>query len=228
MPTYAIPPIYRQGFQRLAHIPDEDFEQFAVAAETAMPSVSTGAIAAHLAEVAGLPLDDVNEVLGAILSAAAVRAHDGVSGAMMADSLSVADLELPAEGVEAFRVRVGRLLDAQGLRLTLRTIDLLAADERLLVDSRIVTDLRPVFPEPGTTPSEGPLSPAGGLIVHSLRLEYLEGGENRTFAVSLDPRDINTLRQALDRAERKAEAIARLAADGGLQIIPFPQAETGS
>jgi len=49
--------------------------------------------------------------------------------------------------------------------------------------------------------------PAGALIVHTLKLEYKQGNEEKDFYIALDTNDVKKLREQLDRAEQKAESI---------------------
>jgi hypothetical protein len=63
------------------------------------------------------------------------------------------------------------------------------------------------------------LAPIATLIHHSLRLEYLEDGETRTFSVSLDRMDIDKLRAALDRATKKERGLVELITAAGVRFL---------
>ncbi len=73
--------------------------------------------------------------------------------------------------------------------------------ERLFVDAQVLTDLRPVF-EDDISDDHGPL---GAVLSHLLRLHIIgQTGTHEDVYVALDDGDIATLREALDRAERKS------------------------
>src|SRR5262249_44182886 len=113
-----------------------------------------------------------------------------------------------AMGTEVDRGRLTKnllaLLSDDKLGLTAKALDLQTDDERTFCgDSRILTDLRPVF---GAGISEGPKAM---VIVHILKLGYHStgSGRHRDFYVSMDAEDLKALRNIIDRAEEKAESL---------------------
>jgi hypothetical protein len=220
MPVYAIPSVYVPGFKRLADLSTKDVRGLKEAFAGTPPVVDLTVMAERVASASGLPVDLVNELTGSIFSLAVLRSRNGLSAAETADSILLTELSLPAERVAGFRSVLADLIDLAPVRLTVRAIDLAAADERLLISSRVITDLRPVFPEPWDAVSSDALEPVATLIVHTLRLEYLEGDVNRTFQLALDGDDIRTLRSNLERAERKVAALTGFIAKAGLSEIP--------
>jgi hypothetical protein len=96
------------------------------------------------------------------------------------------------------------LLSVDEAELAAKALDLQTEDERTFCpDSRILTDLRPVF---GVNVSEGPKAM---VIVHILKLGYHRtgSGRHRNVYVSLDAEDLKTLRSMIDRAEEKAKSL---------------------
>jgi hypothetical protein len=221
--TYFIPPAARAGFQRLAELPAEDYERLASAIDGISPSADPSVVADRAAAASGLSFEDLHGLIfPALLSAVGVASNEGVDASTFAASLDLSILEIAPDAEEELRRRVSRLLDATALRLSVRSIGLLFADERVLISAQITTDLRPVFPERAPT-STTPLDAAGALVVHFLTLEYQEAGQIRRFTVALDARDISQLREAIERGEQEADTLARLAANAGVpNLSPGP------
>ena len=107
-------------------------------------------------------------------------------------------------------------MGARAIAITVKALDLAVSDEKVLLRPRVVTDVRPVFP----VGDEGAdARPDAVLVKHSLRLEYLQGNDSRTFVVSLDSVDVTRLREALDRAEHKARSLSGMIERAGIQEL---------
>jgi hypothetical protein len=214
MPKYTVPPRYVESFTQLANLDGEAFERLAAALEEAQPSLNPHTVWQAVSERSGLTLDFTDGVLEGILTAAALGGRDGLSPDANADALQVDRFE---GDLTMFRARVARLLRADAIRTTVRALDLAVSEDRVVLRSRVLTDIRPIFPpEPVAGDS---LAPIATLIHHSLRLEYLEDGETRTFSVSLDRMDIDKLRAALDRATKKERGLVELITAAGVRFL---------
>jgi hypothetical protein len=73
--------------------------------------------------------------------------------------------------------------------------------ERLMIDSRILTDIRPVFGQCQTD------SILGYAISQTLKIDYRDSHGNGEFYVALDSSDLRSLKQIIDRALEKLEII---------------------
>lgn len=95
---------------------------------------------------------------------------------------------------------VATLLDSESVALVAKAFRLQFDQVDILTESRIVTDLRPIFDQ-----SAG--KPLAAIVCHSLRLTYSEGGRAQQVALALDTRDIEQLRALCERALRKVDAL---------------------
>ncbi len=89
------------------------------------------------------------------------------------------------------------------------------AHQNLLVEARVITDVRPVFSAAGDRVVES-------LIIHSLLLDYFDGADTRRIELALDASDLAHLRQTCDRAVGKAVILGK-----ALQDMPWPTAVLG-
>jgi hypothetical protein len=203
MPAYAIPARYQDGFRHLVAFTDDDFDRLMTALAAAQPTLRVDQLTLEVTDAAQIDADKAAAALQAVYSAASLMARDDLSSTQV-----VAALETEPLGVdtEVFAARMGKLLGTEALRTSVRAVDLAVADERLMTTARIVTDIRPVFSPRGEQPPE----PKAALLVHSLRVDYIEDGEQRTFSVMVDGEDMAMLRRVVDRATAKGEALVAL------------------
>jgi hypothetical protein len=83
----------------------------------------------------------------------------------------------------------------------------------IFLDSRILTDIRPVFLiDPGE-------SPVLGVIQHTLQITYLSDSGEKEFYVSLDSLDLARLREVVSRALEKDTTTAKVIESAGLQCF---------
>lgn len=213
MATIPVPARSAEQFRRVAALDEAVFEQLATATEAAEPSLGPHALWHDIAERSGLDFDMVDGLLEGVLTAAGIAVRDGLAPAETAQALRVDDL---SGSRDTFNARVTRLIATKAISITAKGLDLAVSDQKVLLRPRIVTDVRPVFPMDKDS-EDGP--PAALLVKHSLRLEYLEGAESRTFVVSLDSIDVTRLREAIERAERKAKSLSQLIARVDMQEL---------
>lgn len=124
------------------------------------------------------------------------------------------DTGVEREQLTQLEKNVEKLLKVPSLSLAIKATSLLFESERSLLNSRILTDIRPVFDV--LTNDIG-----GGLIIQTLKLEYIsdEDDSSKEFFVSLDSDDIDDLIDNLERAKAKAGKLKELLAASSIQCI---------
>ena len=105
---------------------------------------------------------------------------------------------------EDVKVQLSRLLMSdKPFALTIKSATLSGEREKLLIDSKILTDIRPVF-------RENENFEIGGLLVlHNMKLEYVENSESKEIFLGLDEKDLKKLGENIDRAYQKAKALRK-------------------
>jgi hypothetical protein len=153
---------------------------------------------------------DVEEMVTALLHLHSVRDVRESPVADLAESVALGlerdplngDTETPPEDNEVFRERLTDALSVNQLRIIARAAGLRFENEHSLTGTRVVTDIRPVFEQ--ENPHE---PPAGAMVVHTLKINYIASGEENSFFVSLDAEDIRELTEQLQRANSKTESL---------------------
>lgn len=208
MTKFKIPDAFLPGFMELSRLSSDDAENVGIL----LNQISVGATNQDFREAiirADLPKN-------ILLSADAIFSL----GALLADKTGVDTTELATGLTDAFlEQKHGEFADEEGqqlkrnllillengdnLRKTYKAYQLYSDNIRIYRDSRVLTDIRLIFND------ELDSNPKSGLILHQLKMEYLENEELKSFFVNLDSEDLVTLSENLQRALKKEESIKR-------------------
>ena len=85
--------------------------------------------------------------------------------------------------------------------ITFKATTLVGEREKLLGNTRIITDVRPVFNEENDCKIES------FLLIHNLKIVYHEGEEHKEVYFALDKNDLKILKEHIQRAEEKEKSI---------------------
>jgi len=95
-----------------------------------------------------------------------------------------------------------------------KAVKLLAERSKLIENTRIITDIRPVFKEQKIEP------PDYCLITHNLRINYVtESRDKKKVYFALDRQDLIELKSQIDRALEKEKELQKLCQKIGLEIF---------
>jgi hypothetical protein len=213
-----IPDRFKPGLQLLAKIPSTSYEEILTAGSHAPSTFATNReLAAWIAsEVPSLPEADVAKIIGSLTSLYRLRLRDDVSSSKLAADVAIAASEFIANLGPEFEKRLATLLPLQFLNVTsVKAKELQIQGEKTLCDSKILTDIRPVFGE-----SVGE-SPDAAIIIHTLKLGFHDSGSpsHRDIYISLDSDDISSLKKALERAEEKERSLRLVLEQAKIQLI---------
>jgi hypothetical protein len=102
-----------------------------------------------------------------------------------------------------FRERLISIFNsANSLSFAYKILNVTRDQERLFLESRILTDIRTIFR------SDSDLSvPLGATITQMLKIEYFESNQRKEFFVALEPTDIEQLYDQINRAKQKANSL---------------------
>lgn len=164
-------------------------EEFALALEAVIPLVLDSDFAVHTPE----------EVAKGVLSGLARSVKDKAG-------MSVAEQRV-------LKSRIKMLVADAEVKLRTRAWNLVAERPCLLEESRILTDLRPVFSE------KNPASLDAFSVIHTLVLNCNENSTSKTVHIALDTADLAELKAAIVRAEHKEKVLSALASKAGVLRI---------
>jgi hypothetical protein len=173
-------------------------------------------LAQHIAgEVPSIPLDRLTDILYALCTLYSIREMAAVKPATFLDDFVDAIQDNPKlavahKDVGKLRSRLEKLLDIEAFKTIAKAGRLQRNGERLYCDSKILSDIRPVF---GSAPTARPV---GAVVSHTLKVGYHEGSEHKEFYVILDLDDLEALNEVVTRALAKGKTLRDLLADAKL------------
>ena len=210
-----VPKRYEGGLAKIRDLSDESTQELMSALPKSPTTINQDSLSSAVASMVDtIAASDVEEMIPALLALYALKnasqlaitdVAEGVAR-WMEESASDALKSSPEER-GAFESRLVELLGVDSLSVLARAGGLLLENEHTLLRARIVTDIRPVF-EPNSP--EAP--PEGAVIVHMLKITYLDDNETREFFVALDTNDVSELSKQLERANLKAESLKSILA----------------
>lgn len=208
-----IPERYLPGMRVIADLSRKDVDHVCEVLTDVPERLSTPRLVDLITSAVPRLSDLAEDLLEAISSVGALITDDPLTpddeiGVIAAEIGASPDLGLSGEELSEFVQRLSALLRLQALGLAARARNIVSEDERVFHGARILTDLRPVF---AAKASDGPMA---ATVVATLRMDYHRAGERSVSSAyfSLDRSDLTLLRQHIDRALEKTEALRLLAA----------------
>jgi hypothetical protein len=208
-----IPEVFRPALAKLDSLPEEAAEELISAVPSMAPALSPKSAASKLATVVkSVSSRDLTQIAAALMALSSVRVLNKVALPEFVEDVCTSLKAFQAPGIKdcaALKSRLLRLLESESLVLSAKASALQREHSNVLLDIRVISDVRPLFPD-------GPETALGAMLVHSLKLSYLHNGDSREFYVALDDNDLASLQKVISRAETKAKALKSIIAKAGL------------
>lgn len=214
-----IPEKRRSAFIQLATMPDSLVEALAsvIDRNPAILKSKEGAISA--AEQLGhIAPDEAFSLLEALVPVYYYQASKGKSAREIGDEFSKAlsitkeGSELPSSAGILLSERLARLLSIPSATLNSKALSLASEAQKTFSSARIFTDVRPVFGEEISDPS-------AAVIVHTLRIEFVENNDDRQLFLALDGDDLDAISKVVDRAREKEKALKSFLSKSSLSVV---------
>lgn len=213
MAKLRLPPSHKEIAGRLAkEVDDSTFSALTESLENLPPTLSHQDLATAVrTSVPSLDEEDASSLLTFLVSAHWTRFARKWSAERVAARIA-SSLELTEPEIEVLESRLTRLLALSDLSDISKAMDVLTDHERVFVDSRIITDVRPVFGNDATA------NPEVSVLVHMLKIAYQDSdGRSKAVHVALDTDDLGNLRRTVDRAMEKTNSLKNF-----LASLPMP------
>jgi hypothetical protein len=222
--TLNIPSQIRSAIARLHSLSDSEFDGLMSGLEKVEPGVVNRDVLAGIAAAApDLKEDDVERIFQSVMALHMARStaetpveQFSVEIANELQETGPERLKLNEAERERFVKRLKKIFSFDSLTIAAKSRDLQTDHDHIYLTSRVVTDVRPVF---RAAPDE---SPAGMVLVHMLKLGYLDrgrNGERANFYLALDDADLVSLKKLLERAELKAKTLRAKLQSAGIQSL---------
>lgn len=204
-----LPDEYKSGLATLVALSDQSSAALLTALNEAPPVMSSFELSSFLSsKVGSIPSEGMEEITKMLLSLyLSQQHHPDLADELVEDvcremnNSGVEELKLLPEYRDRFKNLLTALLKAEALVYPSKALGVLRDNERMFCNARILTDIRPVFG------SSVRVAPKAAVVVHMLDIIYHQGDDVKEFYVGLDPDDLETLREVLDRADLKAKTL---------------------
>lgn len=141
-----------------------------------------------------------------------VARHAARAAYLAAGVASSPDLDISDEDRKLLEARLEALLTSNGIGLITKAATVVAAHERILTGSLILTDIRPLFSE------DRDLPPLAAHIAHTLLLEYIKDDEEKKIFLALSAEQLSDLAMEVKKAQQKQKSLNSFLADAGLPL----------
>ena len=192
------------------------------------PSGQVGTFIGSVGKLSGLSEETLSRLLMVLLNlCSAAHARDSSIDYFVGDDVASAfalteDERIHTSGPQWDKVRefLSEALETNSLSATAKAMALVLAESHLFTFARIVSDIRLVFPKDPST------KPSAGMVIHSLKLNYLEDGERSAAEFVLDREDLLNLRKIIERALVKDQTLDKILQQIEVKrITPFASLE---
>jgi len=209
MPSLTIPESAYAAIQHLIRFKGPDWEIFLDALSRAEPSLDQDKFWSHVAAHArGIEQGVIESIVHEIFQMDDARTGMQMGINEFAEAIAEAAASTESEKFaleegdkQILKDRLVSIFDGRkGLNITMKAMGVMLNQEHVFLHAQIVTDIRPVFNKKGD-------SVDAAVIVHNLRIHYIEDSDHKDFYVALDTRDIQLMRETLDRADAKAKCL---------------------
>ena len=116
---------------------------------------------------------------------------------------------------EKLKIRLGKILSLhKSLGITAKAKNVMTEQQNIYIESRILTDLRPVFCE--EIEEEIPAT----VVIHNLRIEYSsDKGFNKKMVFAMDSKDLIKLEKTIERAKEKEKVLRKKCDIAGIKCL---------
>ncbi|VXD11350.1 hypothetical protein PL8927_140115 [Planktothrix serta PCC 8927] len=217
MAVLQIPDRYIPGLQLIATLDKKVVESVLKAVAESKPSLKNKEIATEVSKV--VPEIDPQNVYQIILALASIydlREYTQYDNDKLSEDLSesiITDLEdLSFEQQQQLKELILKALNLlEGtLGSTSKARILLSEYERLYLKAKIITDVRPIFKEELSDSVEGTL------IIHLLKLNYLDKSGEKEFFIALDESDLKELEEQVKKAQEQKKSLLSVIEKAGI------------
>lgn len=216
-----VPPQYHKALSDLMALSAQTLDGLTNALESAPPALYLNKLSTHVAKEAKLDRAKTAGIMRVLTSLYSARAQEGIPISEFVEDLFLAlkdtkrkELEPKDGDWQRVKSALERILSCEeSLGTTSKALSVMVQHGRIFKGAQILTDIRPVFH------SDPKKTPAATVLVHTLKIDFLENGEPKSYFVALDSRDLDILQGVLDRARAKQITLKKVIEETGIAYL---------
>jgi hypothetical protein len=120
--------------------------------------------------------------------------------------------------IEGTASRVAELFRTPSVFAITKLLSLQREVDRVVLGLRIVTDVRPAFGG-SAEQSDDPGDMVGMVVTHTLRIDFAQDAETKSLFFGVDSEDLEELQTQVERAQQKADKVAKRISGADLHIL---------
>lgn len=208
MAKYNIPPPFKIGFTHLSKFSKEHLDIILNILKEVEFGISPDKIIEQILTYNIEEKEKIVEVVKAILSLVALKNDENVKVSELVNDLTTDFKEdnpdISEDRVNNLSINLHEILNINSkINHTLKAFDLLAENEKIFLESRILSDIRIVFDDDLSKE----INAHGTIVLHQLKISYRENQESKSIFFALDINDLNNLKEQVERAIQKHRII---------------------
>ncbi len=223
MTAISVPDAYQSGIISLLYLTDEQFQNLFAAIKNAKPSLTASGLVSQLNDVSPtVKMREVREIVEALVCLYPLYSSLDISAHEFAERISsgvneftdIDEVLISLEEKEILTTRLAQLFNIdKSIGITSKANEVLVDNNHTYCHSRILTDIRPIFP------NDLEITPSEVVIVHNLKISFMEDGQKREFFAAMNPTNLKELKVAIERAELKVKSIQKVMEKAGVQYL---------
>ena len=222
MPRLNIPQIAQRALVSFAQLNAEQYAELINALDQASPDLYQGNLVAFVQERVTLNSDLLRRIVRVLLELSSTRLRNSINIEAFVDDIIESlktdfdeENKSPLPDWEQLKSRLSEALQYKQVIITAKAFAVMTEQGHIYCNqhARILTDIRPVFAD------DVDAAPSAAVIVHTLKVAYHEGEEIKDIYIALDSKDLHELRNLIDRADKKAEALRNVITNAKMQYL---------
>ncbi|NIR52267.1 hypothetical protein GWO43_27110 [candidate division KSB1 bacterium] len=214
MARLRIPERSKQGFKDFIEFGDDLQQKLIQELDNVPIGLSSEKTAERLSQSLGVEIEKVHEIVDLIGSLFLNKEKAKVDLDTFVEDVCEALEQENFKLKKTFKERLKSLLSLEShFYMTFKARRLAYEREKLLLDTRILTDARPVFSENNSSKVDG------FILIHNLKIEYYEGEDHKELYLAPDNSDLEKLKWQIKRAEDKEKAVKEQFSQINLSIL---------
>ena len=206
MAKYKIPEPFIPGFELIAKLTEKEADVIKNALINASIGSGPEETAKSIEGKIRFNSSELRSILSTIFSLISLNINEEVSKeGFINDIVTSYDKINPKLSEKKREKLIGHLqifLEADGqVKHTIKAATLLGENEKIFIESRVLSDIRIVFDEEIENPKQC------AVIIHQLKIAYHENDEPKEIFIALDTEDLNQLKETANRAIQKDKLI---------------------
>ena len=218
MAKYQIPDAYKSGFILISNLKKDDMDLICETIRSAEVGVQPEDLVSLLQGKTSISYAELLQIFKTIFSLINLNIDgDGKTDELIIDLVNSFSENISGRNYNepnALQENLSRILSTQGkIKHTIKAYNLLSENEKVYLESRIISDIRLVFDTDLETKTRG------AVLLHQLKLTYKQDGDVKESFIALDSNDLNDLKDSITRAIEKEKLILNDTFTKGLLFI---------